>query len=79
MPQSVTDLERVIRRTEMNRGQTTLLKYLYEADGWVERDEIVDEIRWGDHESFVGVLSRTESTIPRGSLEIPDTKRSSSG
>jgi len=63
MAQTVTDLERVIRRTEMNRGQTTLLKYLYEADGWVERDEIVDEIRWGDHESFVGVLSAFSNRV----------------
>lgn len=63
MPQAVTDLERVIRRTEMNRGQTTLLKYLYEADGWVKRDEIVDEIRWGNHGSFVGVLSAFSNRV----------------
>jgi len=63
MPQSVTDLERVIRRTKMNRGQTTLLKYLYEADGWVKRDEIVDEIRWGNYESFVGVLSAFSNRV----------------
>ena len=64
MSQSVTDIERVIRRTEMNRGQTTLLKYLYEADDeWVKRDEIVDAIRWGNHESFVGVLSAFSNRI----------------
>lgn len=63
MPQSVTDLERVIRRIEMNRGQTTLLKYLYEADGWVKRDEVVDAIRWGNHESFVGVLSAFSNRV----------------
>lgn len=58
MTLSVTDLERVIRRKEMNRGQTTLLKYLYEADDeWVGRDEVVEEIRWGDSGSFAGVLA----------------------
>lgn len=63
MPQSVTDLERVIRRTKMNRGQTTLLKYLYEADGWVNRDEVVDEIRWGNHDSFVAVLAAFSNRV----------------
>lgn len=41
----------------MNRGQTTLLKYLYEADEYVERDTVVDDIRWGDAQSFVGVVA----------------------
>lgn len=55
---SIEDLERVIRRTEMKRGQTTFLKHLYEAgDEFVARDELVDGIRWGDEESFVGVLA----------------------
>jgi hypothetical protein len=48
----------------MNRGQTTLLKYLYEADDeWVSRDDIVNEIRWGNHKSFVGVLSAFSNRI----------------
>jgi len=64
MAQSVTALERVIRRKEMNRGQTTLLKYLYEADDeWVKRDEVVDKIRWGDSKSFVGVLSALSNRV----------------
>lgn len=67
MSQSVDALERVIRRKEMNRGQTTLLKYLYEADEeYVKRSEVVEAIRWGENESFVGVLAaftnRVDST-----------------
>ncbi len=43
---------------------TTLLKYLYEADDeWVKRDEVVDEVRWGNHESFVGVLSAFSNRV----------------
>lgn len=62
--QSVDDLERVIRRTEMNRGQTTLLKYLYEADDeFVNRDDVVDDIRWGDSDSFVGVLAAFSNRV----------------
>ena len=38
MTQSVTDLERVIRRIEMNHGQIILLKHLYETDRWVKRE-----------------------------------------
>ena len=58
MIQSVHNLERVIRRRGMNRGQTTLLKYLYEAnDEYVKRSDIIESIRGGDHKSFVGVLS----------------------
>jgi hypothetical protein len=64
MTQSIQDLERVIRRKKMNRGQTTLLKYLYEANNeWVPRDELIEEIRWGNHESFVGVLSAFSNRI----------------
>lgn len=58
MVQSSKDLERVIRRKPMNRGQVTLLKYLYEADDeFVSRPAVVDYIREGDARSFVGVLS----------------------
>lgn len=64
MMYSVEDLERVIRRSEMNRGQTTLLKYLYESgDEFVARTELVDAIRWGDEESFVGVLAAFSGRI----------------
>lgn len=64
MTQSVKDLERVIRRTEMNRGQVTLLKYLYEAgDDFVPREDVVDDIRWGDEESFIGVLSAFSNRV----------------
>lgn len=64
LSQSITGIERVIRRTEMNRGQTTLLKYLYEADSdWVKRDRIVDAIRWGNHKSFVGVLAAFSNRV----------------
>lgn len=64
MVHSIRDLERVIRRKEMNRGQTTLLKCLYETDeAFVERDAVVDAIRWGDHESFVGVLSAFSNRV----------------
>lgn len=64
MIQSVEDLERVIRRNEMNRGQTTLLKYLYEAgDEYVKRDDIVNEIRWGNNKSFTGVLSAFSNRV----------------
>jgi len=64
MPQTSKDLERVVRRTGMNRGQVTLLKYLYEAeDEFVSRDEIVEEIRWGDAESFTGVLAAFSNRV----------------
>lgn len=55
---SVDDLERVLRRKPINRGQITLLKLLYESDDqFVARNRIVDEIRWGDDASFTGVLA----------------------
>lgn len=64
MPPSVADLERAIRRAEMGRGQTTLLKYLYEAgDDWVAREEITGEVRWGDSSSFTGVLSAFSTRV----------------
>lgn len=64
MTQSVDDLERVIRRKEMNRGQTTLLKYLFEADEeFVKRASVVDNIRWGNNESFVGVLAAFSTRV----------------
>lgn len=48
----------------MNRGQTTLLKYLYEADEeFVKREEIVNSIRSGDSKSFVGVLSAFSNRV----------------
>lgn len=56
----MSDIERyarVLRRSEINRGQITLLKYLYEAeDEFVARSRLVDEIRWGDADSFTSVL-----------------------
>lgn len=64
--QSVDDLERVIRRKSMNRGQTTLLKYLYEVgagDEFVKRDDVVQDVRWGDSESFVGVLAAFSNRV----------------
>lgn len=64
MTQSVRDLERVIRRKPMNRGQTTLLKYLYEADEeLIRRKEVVESIREGDSKSFVGVLSAFSNRV----------------
>lgn len=64
MTQSVDDLERVIRRKEMNRGQTTLLKYLFEAgEEFVKRASVVDNIRWGNNESFVGVLAAFSTRV----------------
>jgi hypothetical protein len=48
----------------MDRGQTTLLKYLYEADEeFVRRDKIIDDIREGDPKSFVGVLSAFSNRV----------------
>jgi hypothetical protein len=70
MIQSVEDLERVIRRSEMNRGQTTLLKYLYQTDdkseddgGYAKRSDIVSDIRWDDPKSFVGVLAAFSNRV----------------
>lgn len=64
MTQSVDDLERVIRRKSMNRGQTTLLKYLYESDeDFVSRTAVVNSIREGDDKSFVGVLSALSNRV----------------
>lgn len=63
MELSADDCERVIRRKEMVRGQVTLLKYLYEADGYVPWDDVVEAIRWGDDESFVGVLSAFSNRV----------------
>lgn len=64
MGQSIDSLERVIRRKSMNRGQTTLLKYLYEAETeFVPREEIVEAIRFGDRQSFVGVLSAFSNRV----------------
>lgn len=58
MSQSSRYLERVLRRSDINRGQITLLKYLYELDDeYVGKKELIDEIRWGDHDSFDGVLA----------------------
>ena len=48
----------------MNRGQTTLLKYLYETDEeFVKRSDVVEDIRWGDHKSSVGVLSALSNRV----------------
>lgn len=63
MPQSVTDLKRVIRRKDMSRRQTILLKYLYEADGWVERNEIESKHWWGNRDSFDAVLSALSNRV----------------
>lgn len=64
MTQSVDDLERVIRRKSMNRGQTTLLKYLYESDEeFVSRTAVVNSIREGNDKSFVGVLSALSNRV----------------
>ena len=64
MVQTAEDLERVIRRKKMNRGQTTLLKYLYEADDeYVKRDDVVRDIRWGNDEGFVGVLAAFSNRV----------------
>lgn len=76
MIQSVEDLERVIRRSGMNRGQTTLLKYLYQAgdksvdneaderdDEYVKRADIVRDIRWDNSKSFVGVLAAFSNRV----------------
>ena len=64
MEASISDLERVIRRGQMDRGQTTLLKYLYEAEGdLVSRESIVQDIRWGDRKRFVGLLSAFSNRV----------------
>lgn len=48
----------------MNRGQATLLKYLYEADDeYVKRDDVVHDIRGGNHEGFVGVLAAFSNRV----------------
>jgi predicted transcriptional regulator with HTH domain len=49
-------LRRALCRTDVPRGQITLLKYLYEADGFVSTDELAREIRGGDTHSFISVL-----------------------
>jgi hypothetical protein len=64
MIQSAEDLERVIWRSTMNRGQVTLLKYLYEVDDeYVKRDDVVRDIREGNHEGFVGVLAAFSNRV----------------
>ena len=51
-------LEKVLRRISIPRGQVTLLKALYEAEGkFVPRRELIERIRWGDSKSFTGVLA----------------------
>lgn len=51
------DLEQVLRRTAIPRGQITLLKELYERDDeFVSSSELIKRIRWGDQERFPGVL-----------------------
>lgn len=48
----------------MNRGQTTLLKYLYEADDeYVKRNDVIRDIRDGNHEGFVGVLAAFSNRV----------------
>jgi hypothetical protein len=51
-------LENVLRRISIPRGQVTLLKALYEAEGkFVPRKVLVGRIRWGNSRSFTGVLA----------------------
>lgn len=48
----------------MNRGQAPLLKYLYESEAdFIRRDEIIEAIRFGDRQSFVGVLSAFSNRV----------------
>ncbi|MUV60007.1 hypothetical protein [Halobacterium sp. CBA1126] len=63
MTNSDSDLETVIRRREMNRGQTTLLKCLYESEGPIRKAEVVDRIREGDARSFGGVLGAFSNRV----------------
>ena len=58
-----TKWERVLTRKAIPRGQITLLKVLYEADGLVPESEIVERIRWGDAESFRGVVGAFSKRI----------------
>ena len=51
-------LEKVLRRISIPRGQVTLLKALYEAEGkFVPRRELVERIWWGNSRSFTSVLA----------------------
>lgn len=51
-------LEQVLTRINIPRGQVTLFKALYEAgDDFVPRKQLIEEIRWGDPKSFTGVLA----------------------
>lgn len=60
---SDSDLETVIRRKEMNRGQTTLLKCLYESEGPIRKADVIDRIREGDARSFGGVLGAFSNRV----------------
>lgn len=58
-----TKWERVLTRKAIPRGQITLLKVLYEAEGFIAETEIVDRIRWGDAERFRGVVGAFSNRI----------------
>lgn len=66
---TVDDLEEVLRRTNVQRGQITLLKALYEnTDGFVSGDELATQIRGGDlhsYNSILGAFSRRVNETPR--------------
>lgn len=54
---NAANLEQVLRRTDIPRGQITLLKELYEREGeFVSYSELVEKIRWNEEERFPGVL-----------------------
>lgn len=57
-------LEKVLRRINIPRGQVTLFKALYEAeDQFIPREELIESIRWGDPKSFTGVLAALSGRV----------------
>lgn len=56
MASGVNSLRQALCRTDMPRGQVTLLKYLYENEGFVSTTELATEIRGGDSHSCISIL-----------------------
>jgi hypothetical protein len=49
-------LKHALGRTDMPRGQVTLLKYLYENEGFSSTKQLAEGIRGGDTHSCISVL-----------------------
>jgi len=65
-----TQLERILRRINIPRGQVTLFKALYEAEEeFVPREELVKRICWGDPKSFTGVLAALSGRVTTEGFE----------